>query len=298
MVHGYKKIRTSDLQDKSYRNAILRNGFLSSPSSNILKIQICGPEGLVGDNEGPKGLVEDSNDTGVKDTGRAGGILHRLKLSKKNQELHDKHVEKVFKAISVAPSLRALWIEPSFDSSESGHMISLSRLCWLVSESRRLETLVVQNLVVMTQKDVDQLAALLLTCCKSLKHLAIDQLIIGHQGVQSLLPLARSIAKLPNLTHLCLVLDAFNQEETTDFHAKEILPVLQTASLPNVGLKVYPEREHELLRFMHLGHRLLYRELSNCQYNTFHDICYKNQVETRDERDEVVVDDDLICLVG
>ena len=292
MVNGYQKILTSDLQDKSYRNAILRE-FLS-PSSNILKIQICGPEGLVGDNEGPKGLVGDSNDTGVKDTGRGGGILHRLKLSK-NKGLHDKHVEKVFKAISVAPSLRALWIEPSFDSSESGHMISLSRLCWLVSESQRLETLVVQNLVVMTQKEVDQLAALLLTCCKSLKHLAIDQLIIGHKEVKTLLPLAHSIAKL-NLTHLCLVLDAFNQEETTDFHAKEILPVLQTASLRNVGIKVYPEREHELLRFMHLGHRLLYRELSNCQYNTFHDICYKKQVETRDERDEVV-DDDLICLV-
>lgn len=195
-------------------------------------------------------------------------------------------VEKVFRAISGSSNLRGIWVEPNYYSDHCDGMLSTSLLCCLLSNATNLQTLAVVTggLGVMNQEEVEQLAAAF-EKCTSLQNIAIDQLVVGYENVNSLLPLMTALANLPNIDKLELVIDAFGEAEHAERYAQDALPVLQASpGLSDFDLKRLPYKVRRIaLRFKA---RLSYRELSNCDYTEFYNIRYGGHASDTDDESE------------
>ena len=152
------------------------------------------------------------------------------------EHVPEHRVKAIFGEISALPALREIVIDPGYYSGEGG-MLDTSRVCWLLSSKKcKVETLRIKDLDVHSDSDVEELA-LALKGCPSIKALCIEQILVGHRDVKTLLPLMEVIAQLPNLTKLRLVIDAFGKKEASVRYASESLPVLKTGrGLGNVQL--------------------------------------------------------------
>ena len=120
----------------------------------------------------------------------------------------DANVERFFRDIATLPQLQEIAIDPSYYSSES-QQLDVSRVIWLLSPQSKYTTLRISNLNIMHQTDIDNLTEAL-TASTSITSLCIDTLYIGSR-VSNIIPFMQSIANMPKLTYLRLVMVAFNK---------------------------------------------------------------------------------------
>ena len=150
-------------------------------------------------------------------------------------------LENAFKDISALPSLQHLMVDPNYGREVKDQVVLPSYVSSLLSQADKLETLSIRDLDIHDDADVHQLA-LAFSECTSLKSLQINYIDIASRDIESLLPLMRALAEMPNLTRLHLVLNAFGDEEQTVRYAKESLPALQDApGLSDMDLTQYEE---------------------------------------------------------
>jgi len=117
------------------------------------------------------------------------------------------NIERLFRDIATLPQLREIVIDPSFNSQEN-QQLDTSFVVWLLSPQSKYTTLRINNLDVMFQEHADKLTEAF-NNSTSIESLCISVLYIGSR-VTNIIPLMQSIANMPKLTHLRLVMVAFN----------------------------------------------------------------------------------------
>ena len=125
------------------------------------------------------------------------------------QSSPDNNIESLFRDIAALPQLREIAIAPSYYSySDDTQQLDVSRAIWLLSPESKYTTLRISNLNIMYQADIDNLTEAFATST-SITSLCIETLYIGS-SVTKIIPFMQSIAKMPKLTYLRLVMVAFN----------------------------------------------------------------------------------------
>jgi hypothetical protein len=124
------------------------------------------------------------------------------------QSSPDNNIESLFRDIATLPQLREIAIAPSYYSDDT-QQLDVSRAIWLLSPESKYTTLRISNLNIMYQADIDNLTEAFATST-SITSLCIETLYIGS-SVTKIIPFMQSIAKMPKLTYLRLVMVAFNK---------------------------------------------------------------------------------------